>query len=129
VIAVVDLDRYAREMAWVRSVQKRLEKVSDLFEAWRRACAEVSMHASVGGGDVTVTVSDRGRMTGIEIVEGAMSRYTHLSLEKLINRALHAAQGSATEELAEIDAMIGPGDFLAAFEQGLASAKDDDRLV
>ena len=128
-IAVVDLDRYAREMAWVRSVQKRLEKVSDLFEAWRRACAEVSMHASAGGGDVTVTVSDRGRMTGIEIVEGAMSRYTHLSLEKLINRALHAAQGSATEELAEIDAMIGPGDFLAAFEQGLASAKDDDRLV
>jgi DNA-binding protein YbaB len=121
---MVDLDRYAREMASVRSVQKRLEKVSDQFEAWRRACAAVSMNASAGGGDVTVTVSDHGRMTSIEIVEGAMSQYTHLSLEKLINRALHAAQGSATEELAEIDAMIGPGDFLAAFDEGLASSTE-----
>ena len=82
------------------------------------------MTASVAGGDVTVTVAANGRMTSIEIVEGAMARYSHESLEGRINRALEAAQGRATEEVAEIDAMIGTGDFLAAFDEGLASSSE-----
>ena len=53
-----------------------------------------------------------------------MSKYTHLSLEERINHALRAAQGAAAAEVSEIDEMIGTGDFLAAFDRGLASSNE-----
>ncbi|ORW32695.1 hypothetical protein AWC17_25140 [Mycobacterium nebraskense] len=119
---MIDIDGYNRDQEHCRSVQKRLDRVIDKLEAWKRACNEVSITASAAGGDVKVTVAANGRMTGIEIVEGTMAAYTHQGLEERINQALKGAQKAARHEVAEIDDMIGTGDFVAAFDQGVEAA-------
>lgn len=120
---MVDIDAYNRDQAHCRSVQKRLDRVIDKLEAWKRACDEVSMTATAAGGDVKVTVAANGRMTGIEIVEGTMAAYTHQSLEERINQALRGAQKAARNEVAEIDGMIGTADFVAAFDEGVEASE------
>lgn len=121
---MIDRERYAADRACARSYEQRLETVYAKFNAWRAACAEIRVTASAGGGDVTVTVDASGRMTGIEVVDGSMVRYTQMSLSDTINRALAAARSAAAEDAAEIHGTIGSGDVdvLAAFDRGLAQS-------
>lgn len=73
-------------------------------------------------GDVGLSVNDRGRITMLELTDGAISRNTHLSLEALLNKTLAVAQGAANKELEELDGQVGMGDFLSAFDRGLAES-------
>lgn len=121
---MIDIDRYNRDKAYVQSVHSRLERAWNKLEEWKRACSDVSLTAESPDGEVTVTVNDHGTITFIELAEGTTKRHTNLTLERLINETLAVAQGAASEELAELDGEIGPGDFLAAFDQGLAQSED-----
>lgn len=121
---MIDIDRYNRDKAYVQSVHSRLERAWNKLEEWKRACSDVSLTAESPDGEVTVTVNDHGTITFIELAEGTTKRHTNLTLERLINETLAIAQGAASEELAELDGEIGPGDFLAAFDQGLAQSED-----
>lgn len=123
---MIDIDRYNRDKAYVQSVHSRLERAWNKLEEWKRACSDVSLTAESPDGEVTVTVNDHGTITFIELAEGTTKRHTNLTLERLINDTLAIAQGAASEELAELDGEIGPGDFLAAFDQGLAEGELKD---
>lgn len=120
---MIDIDRYNRDKAYVRSVQSRIEKAWNQLEDWKRACSEVSLTAESPDGDVIITVNDHRTITYIELAEGTISRHTNLTLERVINETLRIAQGAANEELAELDGQIGPADFIAAFDDGLAESK------
>lgn len=120
---MIDIDRYNRDKAYVRSVQSRIEKAWNQLEDWKRACSEVSLTAESPDGDVIITVNDHRTITYIELAEGTISRHTNLTLERLINETLRIAQGAANEELAELDGQIGPADFIAAFDGGLAESE------
>lgn len=117
---MVDMDRYHRDKAFSRSVQKRLEKVSDKLEEWKRACADVSVTAASDNGDIKVTVNDRGTITALEVTEGTLETHTNITFEKRLNEVLAVARAGAVEEVTEIDGMIGTADFVAAFDRGLA---------
>ncbi|MEX3771512.1 YbaB/EbfC family nucleoid-associated protein, partial [Mycolicibacterium fortuitum] len=121
-----DIDRYNRDKAYVQSVHSRLERAWNKLEEWKRACSDVSLTAQSPDGEVTLTVNDHGTITFIELAEGATQRHTNLTLERLINETLLIAQGAANEEVAELDGEIGPGDFLAAFDEGLAESELKD---
>lgn len=123
---MIDIDRYNRDKAYVQSVHSRLERAWNKLEEWKRACSDVSLTAESPDGEVTVTVNDHGTITFIELAEGTTKRHTNLTLERLINDTLAIAQGAASEELAELDGEIGPGDFLTAFDQGLAEGELKD---
>lgn len=120
---MIDIERYERDKAYVRSVQTRLERAWNKLEDWKRACSDVSLTAESADGDVTLTVNDHGTITFIELAEGTTKRHTNLTLERTINETLLIAQGAANEEIAELDGEIGPGDFLAAFDEGLAQSE------
>ncbi|KAB7757498.1 MULTISPECIES: YbaB/EbfC family nucleoid-associated protein [Mycolicibacterium] len=124
---MIDIDRYNRDKAYVRSVQSRIEKAWNQLEDWKRACSEVSLTAESPDGDVIITVNDHRTITYIELAEGTISRHTNLTLERLINETLRIAQGAANEELAELDGQIGPADFIAAFDDGLAESELEAR--
>lgn len=117
---MVDMDRYHRDKAFSRSVQKRLEKVSDKFEEWKQACADVAVDAESDNGDIKLTVNDRGTMIALEVTEGTLESLTNIAFEKRLNEVLAVARAGATEEVAEIDGIIGTADFVAAFDRGLA---------
>ncbi|QSN49627.1 Uncharacterised protein [Mycobacteroides abscessus subsp. bolletii] len=119
---MVDMDRYNRDKAYSASVIRRAEKVYNQLEEWKKACSQVSMTAKSPDRDIALTVNDRGRITMLEMVEGTIGRNTHRSLEALLNKTLAVAQGAATEELKELDGDVGMGDFLAAFDRGLAES-------
>ncbi len=124
---MIDIDRYNRDKAYVRSVQSRIEKAWNQLEDWKRACSEVSLTAESPDGDVVITVNDHRTITYIELAEGTISRHTNLTLERLINETLRIAQGAASEELAELDGQIGPADFIAAFDDGLTQSELETR--
>lgn len=119
---MVDMDRYNRDKAYSASVARRIEKVYHRLEEWKKACSEVSMTAKSPDGDIKLSVNDRGRLTMLEFTEGTIGRNTHLSLEALLNKTLAVAQGAADEELKELDGDVGMGEFLAAFDRGLAES-------
>ncbi|ETZ66845.1 hypothetical protein L841_3255 [Mycobacterium sp. MAC_080597_8934] len=123
---MIDIDRYNRDKAYVQSVHSRLERAWNKLEEWKRACSDVSLTAQSPDGEVTLTVNDHGTITFIELAEGTTQRHTNLTLERLINETLLIAQGAANEEVAELDGEIGPGDFLVAFDEGLAESELKD---
>lgn len=118
---MADMARYERDKAFSRSVQKRLEKVSDKFEEWKRACADVSVTARSDNGDIKVTVNDRGTIIALEVTEGTLDAHTNITFEKRLNEVREVARAGAAKEVAEIDGESGfTGDFVAAFDSGLA---------
>lgn len=119
---MVDMDRYNRDKAYSASVIRRAEKVYNQLEEWKKACSEVSMTAKSPDGDVNLSVNDRGRLTMLELTDGTIGRNTNLSLEALINKTLAVAQGAVTEELEELDGEVNMGEFLTAFDRGLAES-------